>query len=232
MTDTTGLLALLQLADSQFPAGTFAHSYGLEQLARDGRVRDALTLEAFVRSVTHSQSASSDARAATAVARAADSDSLAEVCAIDAALFRTKGAEELRTASTATGTRLLHEVAIHESGQSGLILEYFEAVRSGRTPGTHPVAFAVAGAALGVDAEAIVSALLLGTASVILSASMRLLPVSHRDVQATLHRLRPEIALLAREAVEDAAAPFASFHPLQEIAAMRHRAARVRLFAS
>ena len=83
-----------------------------------------------------------------------------------------------------------------------------------------------------MDAEAIAGALLLGTASVILSASMRLLPVSHRDVQAALHRLRPEIARLARAAVEEADAPLASFQPLQEIAAMRHHVARVRLFAS
>ena len=67
--DGSALLALLQLADSQFPAGTFAHSYGLEQLTRDQYVRDAPTLEAFVRSMLHLQCAPSDARAAAAAAR-------------------------------------------------------------------------------------------------------------------------------------------------------------------
>lgn len=230
MTDGPALLALLQLADSQFPAGTFAHSYGLEQLTRDKYARDAFTIEAFVRSMLRLQCAPSDARAAAAAARASESHDLAAVCTVDAALYRTKAAEELRTASTATGLRMLQEVALHEDG--GLIPAYLEEVRAGRTPGTHPVAFAVIGTALDVGAEAVAGALLLGTASVMLSASMRLLPVSHRDVQAALHRLRPEIAQLARDAVEEAGAPLTSFQPLQEIASMRHRTARVRLFAS
>lgn len=226
----SALLALLQLADSQFPAGTFAHSYGLEQLTRDGHIRDASTLETFVRSMLRHQCAPSDARAAAASARASDALDLATVRTVDTALYRTKAAEELRIASTATGLRMLQEVALHAS--AGLMPAYLDEVRAGRTPGTHPVAFAVAGTALGVDAEAVAGALLLGTASVMLSASMRLLPVSHRDVQAALHRLRPEIAQLARDAVEAAGAPLASFQPLQEIASMRHRTARVRLFAS
>ena len=160
---------------------------------------------------------------------------LGGVCAVDAALFRTKAAEELRAASTATGARLLQEVAIHDEARSLLVVEYSEAVHAARTPGTHPVAFAVVGTGLGVDAEANAGALLLGTASAILSAAMRLLPVSHRDVQAVLHRLRPDLARLASgavEAVEACAVPLASFHPLQEVASMRHRTGRVRLFAS
>jgi urease accessory protein UreF len=60
---------------------------------------------------------------------------------------------------------------------------------------------------------------------------MRLLPVSHRDVQGTLHRLRPRIAEMAWRAA-DSRRPLESFHPLQEISAMRHEAAAVRMFAS
>ena len=48
---TRSLVALLQLADSSFPIGAFAHSYGLEQLVRDGMVEDAAALEAFVDSI-------------------------------------------------------------------------------------------------------------------------------------------------------------------------------------
>src|SRR5207247_461213 len=37
---TDALLALLQLGDGLFPAGGFAHSFGLETYAQEGRVRD------------------------------------------------------------------------------------------------------------------------------------------------------------------------------------------------
>src|SRR5206468_2323259 len=45
---TEVLLALLQLGDGLFPAGGFAHSFGLETYAQEGRLRDRAGLEAFV----------------------------------------------------------------------------------------------------------------------------------------------------------------------------------------
>ncbi len=68
---TRSLIALLQLADSSFPMGAFAHSYGLEQLVRDGMVRDAASLEAFVDSIVSLQLAPAEARAAASACHAA-----------------------------------------------------------------------------------------------------------------------------------------------------------------
>ena len=39
MNGDRGLLALMQFADGLFPAGGFAHSFGLETYVQDGRVR-------------------------------------------------------------------------------------------------------------------------------------------------------------------------------------------------
>src|SRR3989442_15143320 len=41
MTTDPAFLALLQLADGLFPAGGFAHSFGLETYVQEGRVDDA-----------------------------------------------------------------------------------------------------------------------------------------------------------------------------------------------
>src|SRR5690606_33657421 len=133
------LLALLQLTDSAFPAGAFAHSYGLEQAVRDGYVRTASGVDAFVSSVLRLQAASADTRALVAATRAAHAHDLAAVCEADRCLFATKAPEELRCASTATGARLLRELAAHEESRTGLVPEFLEEVEAGRTPGTHPV---------------------------------------------------------------------------------------------
>ena len=234
--DTVALLALLQLADSQFPAGGFAHSYGLEQLVRERRIASAAGVEAFVRAVIALQAGTSDASAAAAAARAVAAHDAAAALALDEALFATKAADELRRASTAMGRRVLDEVCAHPAHTAPTLVAFRDAVQRGDTPGTHPVAFGAAGGAFGVAAEAVAAALLLGTATAMLSAAMRLLPFSHRDVQAALHRLRPDIATLASRAADEARASLApglaAFQPLQEIAAMRHHAAPVRLFAS
>src|SRR5207245_9075505 len=44
----SAFLALLQLADGLFPAGGFAHSFGLETYGPEGRVGDAAGREPFL----------------------------------------------------------------------------------------------------------------------------------------------------------------------------------------
>jgi urease accessory protein UreF len=98
--------------------------------------------------------------------------------------------------------------------------------------GTQPVAFGVISVVLGVDAVSSTAALLLNAVSGLLQAAMRLLPVSHRDVQALLHALRPEIAAIVARVGDEAIGPLRAFQPLQEIASMRHAGATARQFAS
>ncbi|HLF78328.1 MAG TPA: urease accessory UreF family protein [Dehalococcoidia bacterium] len=227
---TSALLALLQLADSAFPSGAFAHSSGLEQLARQRLVHTPQELERFVTSILHQSVATSDAPAACVASLAANADDLSAVLELDRALYRTKAAAELRGATLQTGRRLLEEVSAHCEDAS--LSAYASQVRANETLGTYPVAFGVVSAALGVDPKDVAPALMYSTAAAVLQASMRLLPVSHRDVQAILHRLRPQIASLAPALDAGDTPKLRSFNPMQEIASMRHAFAAARLFAS
>ena len=68
---TEALLAVLQLADGLFPAGGFAHSFGLETYAQDGRVHDRASLEAFIVAHLDGAAGPADAVAVAAAVRAA-----------------------------------------------------------------------------------------------------------------------------------------------------------------
>jgi urease accessory protein UreF len=62
---------------------------------------------------------------------------------------------------------------------------------------------------------------------------MRLGRISHRDAQGILHRVRPlALELSAEIAAGGDSRRLRAFHPLQEIASMRHERAEARLFAS
>jgi urease accessory protein len=255
MTDTAALLALMQVSDSAFPSGAFVHSYGLEQLVREQRVTDAAGLGRFVTCVLAESLAMADAPAAYAAAGAMHFD---EVVEIDHALFAMKAASELREACVATGRRFLDE-AYPPSQEDAYPLSlreragvrvpvsdtqstttYSAAVYSKETPGCYPVAYAVVCRELGVDASDVPGAFLLGAVTAILQSALRLMRVSHRDVQASLHRLRPRIAEAAESIVSRSVAPgfnpelgvLRAFNPLQDIASMRHERAEARLFAS
>ena len=230
---TQALLALLQISDSAFPSGTFTHSFGLEQLVRDGYVRTPVALEAFVDSVLRQSTSTADVVAMRRAWSCAVEWDLEGIVDADRAYLRTKTASELRAASLATGRRLAEETAVHVEDE--LLQSYAARLREDRSLGMHPIAFGVVGSTLGVSEDDCASALLQTTANAILQASMRLLPISHRDVQGILHRLRPEIASLAQETGKVGVAPeqpMRSFHPLQEIASMRHARGNSRLFSS
>jgi urease accessory protein len=225
------LLALLQTADSGFPSGGFAHSYGLEQAMRDGLVQDVDGLEAFVRSVIMQSVATSEARAAYAAARATRDNDLDRVLKIDRALLRTKAASELRTASLQTGRRLVEEASLHVDAP--VLHAYSQHLTTDSNLGCYAVAFGVVNAALGAEPDEVAAALILSAANALLQAAMRLGRISHRYAQGILHALRSSILELSEEiAAGGASVRLRAFHPLQEIASMRHAQAEARLFAS
>lgn len=228
--DTSALIGLMQLADSAFPAGGFAHSSGLEQLVREGAISSADEIATFVRSLLRHSLATSDAVVAGVCAEAAGRDGSSSIMEADRALFVMKTTTELRSASTSMGRRMLREVSAHVAHPA--LCSFAQEIDAGATPGTLAAVYGVSGGVLGVPGEGAAAAFLLASATSMLHAAMRLLPISHRDVQRALHDLRPEIARLAALACTVPVGDLRSFHPLQEIASMRHRTATVRLFAS
>src|SRR6185503_15373510 len=104
---TDALLALLQLADGLFPAGGFAHSFGLETYAQAGVVKDAAGLRSFVRAHLVGSAGPSDAVAVAAVARLAASDDIAGVLDVDARLDAMRIVPEFSTASRQMGRQAI-----------------------------------------------------------------------------------------------------------------------------
>jgi urease accessory protein len=224
------LLAALQYGDSAYPAGGYAHSWGLETAAALGDVRDATALAGACRSLLRHQAGPTDAVAAAAGCRAALARDLAAFGAVDRRLSVTRPARESREASIRVGRRLV-ETAARAEGDPWL-MALREAVRAGQTPGNAaPVLGAVAGLA-GVSSEGAASLALWIVANGCLSAALRLLRITHDDVQAILTGLRGEVAALAAEAARVDPLTMAGSAPGLDLWSMLHETATVRLFAS
>ena len=223
-------LSLLQFADGLFPAGAYAHSFGLESYVQSGDVSDAAGVEAFLRSYLEGAVAPADAVALLCASRAARAADLLACFALDETLDAMKTASELRDASRQMGRQTLR--VANSLPSHALLAEFSEAVAKDITPGHHPVIFGMVGGVMAWPAREMVSAYLYSTSAALVGAALRLLPLGQLAGQRILWNVQPLIANLAEDAQPKTQADIWSFAPAIEIASMRHALLDARLFRS
>ena len=225
-----GLLSLLHFADSAFPAGGYAHSFGLETYCQEGLVRGRKDLERFLVAQIEGSSGPSDATAAVGALRAAAREDLQACREIDGTLEAMKPVKEFREGSRQMGRQTLR-VAAALTAEARLV-RYAADVDKGLAPGHHAVAYGLAASALGWEPEAAATAYLYSTTALLVGAALRLLSMGQMEGQRVLWGLHPVIERVAREAAARDAGDLWSFAPGIEIAGIRHATLEMRLFRS
>jgi urease accessory protein len=223
-------LSLLQFSDGLFPAGSYAHSQGLETYVQNAMVYDAAGAAKFLKAYLRGSAGPSDAVAVVNAMRAARKCDLMRCLEIDAIINAIKLPTELRDASRQLGRQTLRvALALHDDSVAA---KFEVSVESALTPCHHAVVFGIVGAALGWQLQDAARAYLYSSAAAIAGAALRLIPLGQLQAQKLIYGALPLIASLARSAVEMDISEMTSFAPGLEIAAMRHAALKERLFRS
>jgi urease accessory protein len=224
MSNARALLTAMQHADTFFPSGGIAFSWGIETLHADGFLRTPADIEAFLLGQLVHRWAPCDRIALVRSHMAAEDLDFVATC--DAELESLALARELRDGSRRAGSTLLR---VHSQLATPHADDYRDRVSKGRAYG-HLAAIQGLiwrGVGMSLDEAQLTSAhtLCLG----VLGAAIRLGVIGHIDAQRTLQTAHATIAELVGAAT---AQGLSSFVPASEIAMMRHEVGRSRLFAN
>ena len=236
MTDSVSLsfLASLQLADSFFPSGMYAHSQGLESMVSRGWVNGPDDVEEYLFGLLEWSVMPSDGVALLNAHAAARDGDVATLTVIDRHLHAMKLPTELRLASCHAGRRILDESLplLTDRAQSSICTRFRQLVADRATPGTGAVALGVVSCAASIEAEAALLMFCHSFAVGVLGAAQRLLPLTHSQAQRILRSLHEPVAGLAADLKTRNWRDMTSFAPRADIAAMLHEHDEVRMFAS
>ncbi|MEE5055417.1 urease accessory UreF family protein [Pseudomonas alliivorans] len=241
--DLGSALLAMQQADSFFPTGAVAWSWGLETLKADGhlgrmervpprrRQREtrpdrSAELCGFVEGQLRHRWNSFDR--AFLVAAWQSADDLDQLMLLDAQVEALTMAEELRQGSRRVGHALL---GVHAALGTPGAERYQHQVLVGETPGHLCVLQGLIWKQLGMQLEHCQLAAAHGLCTGLVSAAVRLGVMGHVDAQRVLTSIQPLVAqLLALDPPEPDNA--SGFTPMAEIAVMRHETQELRLFAN
>lgn len=226
-------LRLRHLADSAFPIGALAHSFGLETLAAQ-EILQPSNLPEFFRAYLEEAGVLEAVFCREAhrlvVAAAPEDFDCARWLELNACLSALRPARESRLGSASLGLNFLNAVcATHES----LVLRSaLAASKQSAAFVHHCAAFGLACGALQIEEDRSVLAYLHQCIASLVSACQRLLPLGHTEATRILWNLKPAIAEAASRSAALTIETVACFTPLLDCAAMEHPALTTRLFIS
>ena len=223
-------LRLRHLADSAFPIGALAHSFGLETLATQEILKPA-NLPEFFRAYLE-EAGMLDAvfcREAhrLGIAAAEDFDA-ARWTQINARLSALRPAREARMGSASLGWNFLNALAA--AHDSPVLRAALAASKNAAGLVHHCAAFGLACGVLQIEEDRSVLAYLHQSVAGLLSACQRLLPLGQTEATRILWNLKPVIAEAAARTAALSIETAACFTLLLDCAAMEHPALATRLF--
>ena len=222
------LARLLQVNDSAFPTGGYAHSYGFEQIVRFGLVHDAESMTHYLECHLWPMLIHFELPVVRLAQEAALIDDEVDLIVLDSCVDATKTAQELREASRSTGRQRLH--AFCENKASPILTRFAQAVEEGRARAHHAVVYGIGLADF--PRQAVLTSWAFQSLSAVCLSAPKLLRLGQNAAQRVL---TTSLACMDTRVAQSLAIPreeLGWFDPLVEIASMQHEIAYERLFIS
>ena len=223
-------LALMQLADSFFPSGSFTLSHGLEYLVQNKQIKNAADLQTFLQILLLNKIGSCDLVALIHSHRGSQQNSLPIIIDADRQLFNQTLIATNRQTQQKSGRALL--MVAQETWQDEKLRQLQEKTATKQFYCLHPVVFGVVAEIAGIDEQNTALAFLHSYITGLLGAAIRLGIIGHIQAQKILLALQLDIVTTYHQACSLKLSEMWSCTPTIDLAQMQHQKLKTRLFAS
>lgn len=223
-------LALMQLADSFFPSGSFTFSHGLEALTQSRQVQTAEDFQIFLEMLLHQKVGPTDLVALHHAYQASRHQDLASIYQADHRLFAQTLVQDTRQAQQKSGRALL--MVARTTWPDPQLEALATDISQQRCHGLHPIVFAVVGQVATLSQDDTALAFLHGFITGLCGAAIRLGLLGHLQTQQILKTLAPNITAVMHEALSLSIEDMWACSPALEIAQMGHRQLSTRQFSN
>ena len=224
------LLELLQICDSNFPVGSFSHSYGMETYLRDDMIKDKETFEAYIKVYLKGQFMYTDGLAIRLVYEALNANQLDKLWEIDRQITVQSMARETREGTKKVGQRMLQMIL--DLYDNDILKNYQERITKGLSHGHPALVFAIAMYGIGIGEKDAILCHSYSTVSTLVQNGVRAIPLGQKDGQMILRDMGDFLIEMYEEIQGLEEEDFGMTIPGLEIAQMRHEILNFRLFMS
>ena len=223
-------LALLQLADSFFPSGSFTLSHGLEYLVQTKQIKNNLELQTFLQILLSNKIGSCDLVALIQAYRGSKQNNLELILKADLQLYERTLIEKNRQTQQKSGRALL--TVAKETWQDIKLEHLQQKIVNKQFYCLHPIVFAVTAEIAGINEQNTALAFLHSFVTSLLGAGIRLGIIGHLQAQKILLGLALDISNAYDLAKDLKLLDMWSCTPTIDIAQMQHQRLKTRLFSS
>ena len=223
---------LMQLADSFFPSGMFGMSNGLESLAKHQRIKNDKDVASYIEQQIEFQLMPCDCMIFLAAINAIENKNIDELVEIDNRFYSMRLVKEVRNASTRSGSQILNCIIQMASDKKENITakQFQKKIISNKTPGTHPVCYAMAANLFGIPPESGIRMILYSFSQNIVAAAIRLGIVDHVSGQKILTLLSVKINDISKNIKNKSLDDIWQLTPITDIFQMIHEHDSSRMF--
>ena len=223
---------LIQTTDTLFPSGGYAHSYGLEELVVQGRIRSEKDLEEFLMTDVLPALENLELPYLRFCSEAVSNRALEELISLNEEISAWKLTREIREAGKSQGSQMIR--MIREIYQCPVSAEFQKMLSKSREQCQQITATALLRNAQGVPLASSMIAWIYQAVSNFCSASIKLLRLGEVACQKIIHRSleKQKIQKVISNSLELNRGNSGFFNPLLDLASARHELAFSRLFIS